>query len=118
MSFYPKEVDRMVPLKEVTCFNPESGSRRLFVPHHVLGSDGDAGPQSEKLQRHSRDGEVDGRLLRSHRWDRVAFDGEQLSFTFFAYVIQVDLVDRPDIAEIRAILDREIEDAVYSPPPG
>jgi hypothetical protein len=41
-----------------------------------------------------------------------------LSFTFFAYVIQVDLVDRPDIAEIRAILDREIEDAVYSPPPG
>jgi hypothetical protein len=28
----------MVPLKEVTCFNPESGTRRLFVTHHVGGA--------------------------------------------------------------------------------
>ena len=81
-------------------------------------TDGEAGRQSEGLQRHSRDETVDGRRLRSHRWDRVAFDGQLLSFTFFAYVIEVDRVDRPDIAEIRAILDREIEDALYSLPDG
>ena len=135
----------MVPLKDVTCFesvhfrvpafwtwqrsgkfwgfwregeDPESGSGRLFVTHHVAETDGEAGRQAEKLGRHSRDEEVDGRVLRSHRWDRVAFDGQQLSFTFFAYVIQADLVDRPDIAEIMAILDREIEDALYSSPAG
>ena len=135
----------MVPLKDVSCFgsvhfrvpafwtwqrsgrfwgfwredeDPESGSGRLLVTHHVAVSDGEAGRQSEKLGRHSRDRAVDGRVLRSHRWDRVAYDGQQLSFTFFDYVIQADLADRPDIAEIRAVLDREIENALYSSPAG
>lgn len=135
----------MIILKEVTCFDAvhfrvpefwtwqrsgklwafwregedaESGSGRLFVAHHAVEMDGEASQAAEKLGRHSRDEEVNGRQLRSHRWDRVGFDGQRLTFTFYQYVIETGLVDRPDIAEIRAVLDREIEDALYSSPVG
>ena len=95
----------MVPWRDVTCFDsvhfrvpafwtwqrsgklwafwregedPESGCGRLFVTHHVVETDGDAGRQSARLQRRSRDETVDGRRLHSHRWDGVAFDGISL----------------------------------------
>ena len=133
----------MIPLKDVTCFDcihfrvpefwterpgdvrwrfwrdgetPDTASGSLTVVYQAHDVDGEATPGQPGMSHHSRDGEVNGKPMRSYRWDRFAFEGRFLTAAIFSYLVPLDQVDRPDIVEIRDTLDREIRAALFMPP--
>ena len=97
--------------------SPDADTGCLWVVHEVFDIDRDPAEGQPAFRRYTRDSEEGGERLRSHRWERHAFEGRRLTLAFFSYVVALDHVERPDIREIRAVLDREITAASYAPLP-
>jgi hypothetical protein len=133
----------MIPLKDVTCFDcihfrvpefwaeepgdgrwrfrrqgemPNTATGFLTVVYQAYDVDGEATPGQPGMSHHSADGELNGRPMRSYRWDRFAFEGRFFTAAIFSYMVPLARVDSPDIVAIKDALDREIRAALFMPP--
>ena len=96
---------------------PDADTGCLWVAYEVFEIDRDPTDGQPACMRYTRDGEEGGERLRFHRWERHAIEGRRMTLAFFSYVVALDQVERPDIREIYAVLDREITAASYAPLP-